>query len=92
MNELAKFDDVDVHRAAQDEENDRGDAQVNDDGDEDADEDRNFHHHTRLALEEVVCVVYRSKVKRRQCCIVWEGGSHMLRWFLQKTSQGKNDA
>lgn len=62
LHELTKFDDVDVHHAAQDEKNDCGDAQVNDDGDEDAGENRSLHHHARLAPGKAD-VVYRSKVK-----------------------------
>jgi hypothetical protein len=53
---LTEFDAVDVDRAAQHEEDDCGDAQVEDKGDADAGKNSSRHHHVRSEMGGVVMI------------------------------------
>jgi hypothetical protein len=68
VHKLTKFDAVDVDYAAQHEEDDCSDAQVDDDGDADAGKNSCCHHHVRSAtggpvmIESIVhCIRDRGK-------------------------------
>jgi hypothetical protein len=53
---LTEFDAVDVDCAAQHEEDDCGDAQVDDDGDADAGKNSSCHHHVQSAMESAMMI------------------------------------
>ena len=66
--------DADIARTALDEENDRRDAQVNCDGEEDAGKNNACHHRVWSASGNPAVNYTAAKSEEVACCVVWEGG------------------
>jgi hypothetical protein len=80
VDELAKSSDADIQCAAQNEEDNGGDAQVDSDGNENGGKDSGRHHYLRSVLRNVVkleslCIA--TKIKEGVCWVsLGKRGSH----------------